>query len=533
MKINSWLIKLFFSGILFLCLSQVQGASALAATVIYVPLDDRPVCRDYVLDTAKAAGMQVLTPPVNLLSSRDRRGDPDQLWSWLEENWNQADYAVIASDSLIYGGLVESRTHHLDYKILAERLARLEKLKTANPTVRLYVFSTIMRSPKASSGGVEPDYYEIYGPDIFRLTALADQEVSVGLSGAEQEEMRSLAKIIPSAYMTDWLDRRAKNLLLNEQLAVLARKGVLDYLIIGRDDSAPFSQSHREWHLLQQKTADLSLARFAAFPGADQLGMLLLTRAYNDSRGQIPFVKVLYAPGPGGGTVPSYEDQPVDFTLNGHVIAAGGVVLPFTSHPDLLLAVNTPADGVTLEADAATNTPQPTKEHKIFIQTLEKSERQGVPIALADLGYANGADNGLLNGLARQNMLAKLEAYAGWNTASNKLGYAIAQGIMAESMTPLQRQDLLAVRYLDDWAYQANIRGNLMDIAYRYGDRYLFHINELKPLLLNQLTDQERSFAAQNLTWIQPNRIQMNFPWNRLFEIEVFLGRDKSEKTVK
>ena len=41
-----------------------------AETVLYVPQDDRPVSLQYTVDTAKAAGMTVLTPPQNLISGK-------------------------------------------------------------------------------------------------------------------------------------------------------------------------------------------------------------------------------------------------------------------------------------------------------------------------------------------------------------------------------------------------------------------------------------------------------------------------------
>ena len=37
-----------------------------AETVLYVPQDDRPVSLQYTVDTAREAGMTVLTPPQHL-----------------------------------------------------------------------------------------------------------------------------------------------------------------------------------------------------------------------------------------------------------------------------------------------------------------------------------------------------------------------------------------------------------------------------------------------------------------------------------
>ena len=56
-----------------------------AETVLFVPQDDRPVSLQYTVDTAKAAGMTVLTPPQNLISGKTYKGQADQIWNWVEQ----------------------------------------------------------------------------------------------------------------------------------------------------------------------------------------------------------------------------------------------------------------------------------------------------------------------------------------------------------------------------------------------------------------------------------------------------------------
>ena len=43
-------------------------------------------------------------------------------------------------------------------------------------------------------------------------------------------------------------------------------------------------------------------------------------------------------------------------------------------------------------------------------------------------------------------------------TLLEHIGFALGQGLLAKSMDAADRQSLLTVRYLDDWAYQANVR---------------------------------------------------------------------------
>ena len=96
--------------LLFLLLTSLAEAGG---RILFVPLDDRPVCLDYTADTFKAAGWDIETPPRDIIASFDHNGDPDKLYAWLASNATGSSAVVVSSDSMIYGGLVGSRTHKL------------------------------------------------------------------------------------------------------------------------------------------------------------------------------------------------------------------------------------------------------------------------------------------------------------------------------------------------------------------------------------------------------------------------------------
>ena len=164
-------------------LVALAGTPAHAETVLYVPQDDRPVSLQYTVDTAKAAGFTVLTPPQSIISGKTYQGQADQLWNWVEQNASRADVMVLSTDSLVYGGLVDSRKHNLPLSTLQTRLARIKALKASHPTIQIYGFGTVMRSPRASGGGTEPAYYADYGPTIFQIAALQDKLDAGNLTG--------------------------------------------------------------------------------------------------------------------------------------------------------------------------------------------------------------------------------------------------------------------------------------------------------------------------------------------------------------
>lgn len=506
--------------IVLLCLMQSSSAIAAEKPILYIPLDDRPVCLSYVVETMEAAGFSVLTPPKELLASRGKDGDPAQLWSWLYKNAANAEAAVVATDSLIYGGLVPSRRHTLSSALLSTRIDEFRKLKNDFPELHIYALSTLMRTPRQSFGGMEPDYYEAYGGYLFRLTALLDKEESDGLNSGEKIEVINLKQLIPSAVMQDWFARRQKNMDVNNALVALTREQVFHYLVIGKDDNAPFSQTHREARRLKQQTGDIDVSRFQLIPGVDQLGLVLLVRSIHEKTWEMPYIAVQYADGAGASTLPLYSDQKIGESIDAHIFALGGTPAHSLDEAKLLLAVNTPSNGITQESNSADNLPFPSHSAKQLADSIANLTEKDVPVAVADVAYANGADNGFMSVLSKNGSLPRIVAYAAWNTADNTIGYALAQGILANRMSKEKRAVLLQERLLDDWAYQANIRKMLL-INYIQPEKlnaYRLGMSARKLQLI--VTDEMEAFKRENSCFSQ-EYYDYTFPWNRLFEIEV------------
>ena len=83
--------------ILLLC-SQVVWAAP-KGTLLYVPLDDRPVCLSYAIKTMEAAGWEVKTPPLEYIAGAERGGNPDALFAWVVDNADESLAMVISSDN--------------------------------------------------------------------------------------------------------------------------------------------------------------------------------------------------------------------------------------------------------------------------------------------------------------------------------------------------------------------------------------------------------------------------------------------------
>ena len=145
-----------------------------------------------------AANCKIILPPEKYIATNEKNGNPEGIWEWLEHKAPKADAAVISTDSLVYGGLVASRTHNISQEELQKRINHLYKLKTTLP-IKLYAFSTIMRTPRASKGRVEPPYYSTIGPTIFAYSQLLDKQDQGKLSPTEKLTMQALERNMKKA----------------------------------------------------------------------------------------------------------------------------------------------------------------------------------------------------------------------------------------------------------------------------------------------------------------------------------------------
>ncbi|MDY5465724.1 MAG: DUF4127 family protein, partial [Megasphaera elsdenii] len=394
----------------FLCASP----AALAKTILYVPQDDRPVDYEYTVSTAEAAGYQVLTPPAQYLSGMNFHGSPDKLMAWVDANAGKADAMVLSIDSLVYGGLVDSRKHNLPMETLTARLEKVEALHKSHKKVPIYVFSTVMRSPWAGGKGVEPDYYLTMGSDIYQLASLQAKMDEEGLNPQERNDWFAIMRRVPMEYLQDWYNRRRKNMSINYRLIDDARKGVFTYYSLGHDDNSVSTQSSLESKYLEMAGDGIPKTAFGSFPGADQLGLLLITRASNDFNNYHPKITVIYPLGGGEKTVPRYDGQAIGKTIASHVEAIGGTMVD-NERPDLLLAVNTPLTTSTTESANFENFPIMLQSTRDFLTQIEKAVNLGIPVSIVDMAFSNGSDNTLVYGLYQDKMMYRLAAYNGWN----------------------------------------------------------------------------------------------------------------------
>ncbi len=499
------------------------------AKILYIPHDNRPIVTDQTIAVVEKAGYKIISPPPEILGSREDLGNPDRLWEWLNRNLKKdIRAAVISSDALLYGSLVASRKHSYDKQIILARAELFRDFRKKHKNLPLYVFGSIMRTPRSgvASGYEEPDYYRNYGANIFRYTALKDKFELEGLTQRETKEINFLQKLIPERAINDWMERRQKNFEANEYLVDMAKDKIFDCLLLGRDDNAPYSQTHMEGRNLAAYGENIVKNKYQTIAGIDEIALLLLTRAINDQTKSAPNVFVEYNFGAGGATVPSYSDETLDDSINAEFFATGARRVEIAGLADFILAVNTNPDGRTFEATDAINTTRAREGTGYLVNRVENYLDGGNLVSVADVACANGSDNALMAELKNRGLLFKLHSYAGWNTATNSAGFALSTGILAKKMTDADKRQLLMTRYLDDWAYQANVRNIVSgQLAWMSGDGY-YSALDTKIYDAEAWTSQMMmNFVRKNLPEIGVTRnIRVEFPWNRMFESKISIS---------
>ncbi|WP_444350197.1 DUF4127 family protein, partial [Phascolarctobacterium succinatutens] len=78
------MMKVLRSVLLCALLLTTHTAFAAKGTLLYIPMDNRPVCLDYTVQTMQAAGWDVQLPPAEYIAGAQSAGQPEELFNWLE-----------------------------------------------------------------------------------------------------------------------------------------------------------------------------------------------------------------------------------------------------------------------------------------------------------------------------------------------------------------------------------------------------------------------------------------------------------------
>ena len=364
--------------------------------IVYLPLDERPCNYIYPQMIANIRkNIELVAPPRELLGTKKSAADTEKLWEWLQIAVLGADKLVVSLEQLVYGGLLPSRLHQESVEVLRARLDRLAEIKSMNSEIEILAACLIMRTPTYSSSEEEPDYYQEYGNDIFRWGWITDKSEREGLDATEKIELNQLNVRLPEQYLTDYCDRRKKNIEINKAAIALTDSGVISFLSIPQDDSAPYGFTAIDQKTIVGEVLDRRLQqRVHMYPGADEVGCTLLARCISYIYRPIKIFP-FYSAGNAGNIVALYEDRPLGECLKAHILAAGCLLADNPEQADILLAINAPGKFMQESASqfAKDITYSSYRNLREFVARISDYLTDGYQVAVADVAFCNGGDH--------------------------------------------------------------------------------------------------------------------------------------------
>lgn len=428
--------------------------------ICFIPIDNRPVCYNLAKDIAAIdENIEFFIPPREFLGDLTRSAGVNEIIEWIE-NIPECDAMVISLDTIAYGGLIPSRR---STDSLEDIKSRLKRLKPLLKNKKVYAFSSIMRISNNNYNEEEKEYWKDWGKKIFEYS----------YSGVNDG--------IPQAILDDYLATRKRNFEINKTYLNWG----LNTLIFSKDDCAPKGFNVDEARELERLGAKTKT-------GADEIPLTLLARAIEkEIKVFLEFTEPDYK-----DCISNYEDVSIEKSVQGQLELGGFTQVQTREEADVILIVN---NFIEKQGEYVMGwTTQP------FRKTFTPPDK---PYAVADVRYANGADNDFVEQLLTQIDLNNFYGYAGWNTSANTVGSLLA-GVKvrwnAGKYNEAAFKRLQMIRFLDDWAYQANVRGMIEN-----------------PCDIQDLMKPYEIKLAEIFGQIPP--IEYFYPWNRKFEVEISL----------
>ncbi|MBO6257672.1 DUF4127 family protein [bacterium] len=438
--------------------------------IAFIPIDNRPVCYTLPEQITKLNDeVKFFIPPRKYLGGLSKISDTKAILEWLN-GLEHIDSIIMCLDTIAYGGLIPSRRTNESLENIKSRIYELKNV-LLNKKAKIYAFSSIMRISNNNINEEEKEYWNIWGKKIFEYSYNFHKD-------------RKTDTDIPKEILDDYLKTRKRNFEINKIYLEWQKEGLFDTLVFSKDDCAEYGLNVMEAQELGE------LGGFVK-TGADEIPMTLLARALNKSNP--PKIAPIFLAPEYKHLISNYEDVSIEKSVLGQLELAGCKITE-PAFADIILYVN--------------NFAKHQGEIVMKIPTEPFSgnwEIPNKPYIIADVRYANGADNKFVEKLFEEGLDKNFLGYSAWNTSANTLGSLIC-GACVKYTNKDEFIKLQLTRFLDDWAYQANVR------------QMLAEPNEIQCKELIK-PFEDKLFEIFNVKY----NTKYSFPWNRLFEVEIEL----------
>ncbi len=464
--------------------------------IAIIPIDNRPICYSLIEQiSAVNEKLQVHLPDRKLLGGLYDMADISGILNWLK-SIPAVDYVIISLDTIAYGGLVASRRISDSTDAIKSRLLKFKEiLKPLN--AKVFAFSSVMRISNNNINEEEKEYWNPWGTRIYQYSY--HQHKSRVLNQAN-----CVINTVPADILEDYLNTRKRNFEINKLYLDWLQEGVFDTLVFSKDDTGEYGLNVEEAKTLEREAQARNLNAIIK-TGADEIPLTLLARAIADD--ECVKIKPVFFFEDSKSRISKYEDISVENCVKSQLSLAG-VEFDTSVNPEIIMFINNFAyeQGDLVLGDV--------------INSLNgKIEFPETPYFIADINNANGSDNELVRQLMNKKLqIGTMLGYSAYNTSANTIGSSLC--IALNSFLALKNgcfnqaafKHLMAVRFLDDWAYQANVRKAVRESGLDFEEALNMHLESF-PRFENVLS----SFLGLYL------RPKYFLPWKRSFEIEIIL----------
>ena len=447
--------------------------------ICFIPIDNRPVCYTLAKDiTAVDGNIELFIPPREFLGDLTKTANIDGLLNWLK-NVPECDSIILSLDTIAYGGLIPSRRGQESFEEIKSRIYNLKQI-LEEKNAKIYAFSSIMRISNNNFNEEEKEYWAHYGKKIFEYSYNTHK-----YGHANTTE-------IPQDIINDYLQTRKRNFEINKIYLDWQKDGFFDTLVFSKDDCAEYGMNVIEAQELE------NMGGFTK-TGADEIPLTLLARSIKKDIN----VFIEYTEPDCTDLISNYEDVSIEKSVQGQLELGGFKHIDDINEADIVLIVNNFREK---QGELVMNWDTKDKYNGSFIVPNK-------PFAVADVRYANGADNVFVDELLKsfnKNNICSFLGYAGWNTSANTLGSLLAGvkvAYKAEKYNKNAFKKLQITRFLDDWAYQANIRKQINEPC------------DIKDLM-KPYAEILSTIFGYKFKISKPDYI---YPWGRKFETEILL----------
>lgn len=502
--------------------------------LILIPLDTRPPCQKMVVDAGKMAGVQIITPPSEIMDYYTKEGDTKKIQKWLMDNIDKSDGVIVSIDQLLHGGLLASRESGIKQDESQILLKFMRDLKIKAKDKPIYAFNVLPRI-------TPPPTLESDSKKMIKISRLID-EISIFENEDDIKLLADLKEDIKQEDLDIYLDLFRRNTALNKELINLAKEGIITKLVIGQDDGEDFGIPNMEKKSLVNYVHSLGISNDVVMitKGADEVALSLLANFVQKKANYQPKVYVEYNDEKAMRTVMPFMAGSVGSTVEEKLVMANAK------------KVNSPQEaGLILYVFIGNDENMSTQRQSAL--KIKKYLEQGKKVVLVDLSKHFSANEVLFPTLLKEDVpINELTSYAGWNTASNSIGTALANAVIYKAIRPTfnTTNDMLAVeynrlninyeRFLEDYYYlkevidvmnitlknhgYENVNDLDMEHNYIWMNKLLQSDMQKRANQLNNSEVFKMPFKVQtpegvfDLT-IRNLQVDVFFPWPRTFEV--------------